>query len=200
MTTLLDRPLPKSKTPHVSYADLMRRAVLGEFDDRRVMLLRGDLVEMPIPNPPHDAAMTLTHRVLLRIFDDSYLVRNQQGFPIGDDSEPIPDFCVVRGDVNDFNLEHPQFAELIVEVSDSTMTIDKNRKADLYASAQVPEYWIVDVNRRQLLVFREPSLDDRSTTGYRYRSLNTYQEADSLSPLTVPSASVKVTQLLPKVK
>ncbi len=51
----------------------------------------------------------------------------------------------------------PQDILLIVEISDSTLRIDLETKAKLYARAEIAEYWVVDIPGKQLIVHREPS-------------------------------------------
>ena len=79
---------------------------------------------------------------------------------------------------------------LVVEISDSTLAYDQNEKGPLYAAAGIAEYWIVDVNTRRLLVYRDPQ-----PAGYA--SLQTLRATESVSPLAAPDASAPVAELLP---
>ena len=49
---------------------------------------------------------------------------------------------------------------LVVEVSDTTLDTDLGRKADLYAAAGVPEYWVVDLNEDRVLMHACPEDGD----------------------------------------
>ena len=53
----------------------------------------------------------------------------------------------------------------MIEVSDSTLDIDLGRKADLYANAGVPEYWVVDVNENRVLMHANPRGDGSGYDG-----------------------------------
>jgi Uma2 family endonuclease len=53
---------------------------------------------------------------------------------------------------------------LVIEVASSSLAYDSSTKAKIYARLGVRDYWIVDVNRRQILVHRDPS-----DTGYKTR-------------------------------
>ena len=64
------------------------------------------------------------------------------------DSEPLPDVCVVAGNVSDFDHRHPSTAELVIEVAVTTAVADRE-KAAIYAEAGVKEYWIVLPTERQ---------------------------------------------------
>lgn len=45
---------------------------------------------------------------------------------------------------------------LLIEVSISSLRLDRKVKAPLYAEGGSPEYWIVDVAKARLEVFRAP--------------------------------------------
>ena len=45
---------------------------------------------------------------------------------------------------------------LVVEVADSSLTLDTTTTAELYATAGVPDCSVVDLENRKLLVFRDP--------------------------------------------
>ena len=68
-------------------------------------------------------------------------------------------------------------------------------KAELYAEAAVPEYWVIDLPNRRLLVFRDPA--PLPVGGHTYRTHLTPGPADAVSPLAAPAAVVKVADLLP---
>ena len=84
-------------------------------------------------------------------------------------------------------------------MSDSTLAFDTTTKAELYATAGVPEYWVLDIENRQLHVFRDPQPlplpEDLAATAYRTRL--TLAPTDRVSPLAAPAASILVSDLLP---
>lgn len=49
----------------------------------------------------------------------------------------------------------------IIEVADSTLLGDRQQKALIYAKASIADYWILDVNAKQVYVFRKPTSADR---------------------------------------
>ena len=57
---------------------------------------------------------------------------------------------------------------LIVEVADTTLAYDLTTKAELYATAGIADYWVLDVENRQLHVFRDPQ--PTAALAYPYRS------------------------------
>ena len=80
-------------------------------------------------------------------------------------------------------------ALLVVEVSDTTFTYDRNIKVPRYAAAGVPEVWIENLPDNTLLVFRDPS-------GNSYRTCLTLKRKDSVSVQAFPDVIFKVGELL----
>jgi Uma2 family endonuclease len=123
-------------------------------------------------------------------------VRMQGALDLGPDVEPEPDVAVADGPKGSF-AGHPTTAVLVVEVSDTTLSIDRGRKAGIYARAGIADYWIVNINRRQLEIYRRPVADATAQEGYRYDETTIRGEADSATPLAAPQAAIRVVDLLP---
>ena len=176
------------------YRDLYKT---GWFRDVKTMLLDGEIFTMVMPNPPHDFSLTMAFRYLMSICPSDHYVRNQQGFDIGKRTDPGPDLAIVPGSPHDYVTRTPTAAVMIVEVSHTTLFEDMTAKAEWYATAGVPEYWVIDVNGRQLLVFRDPAPLPAGLGATAYRVHLTFGEAESVAPLAAPSSPVKVADLLP---
>jgi Uma2 family endonuclease len=84
------------------------------------------------------------------------------------DSEPEPDLAVVVGTPRDYRAHHPTTAVLIMEVSDTTLAFDRRQKGSLYARAGILDYWILNLNRRMLEVYRSPIADPVAPYGFSY--------------------------------
>jgi Uma2 family endonuclease len=113
-------------------------------------------------------------------------------------SEPAPDLAVVAGAPLDYYDGHPERTVLIVEVADTTLSFDRRCKGSLYARAGVPEYWIVDVNRRALEVHRDPSEDADARYGWAYRTVTRLRAGDVVVSLGAPDTEIAVADLLPR--
>lgn len=170
-----------------------RMSDLGFFDGRRVEFLHGEVVEMSPQGWPHALAKGNTADALRAVFAGVGWVSEQSPYPTAG-SDPEPDVAVVPGRRRDF-LDHPSVSLLVVEVADTTLDQDTTVKAELYATAGVEDYWVVDVAGRQLIVFRDPRpIPDG---GAAYRTRQTFGPADAVSPLAAPAATVRVADLLP---
>ena len=147
----------------------------GVFDDARVELLDGEIVDMAPQSHPHAATTRWLRTHLIRGLDPlTWLVGSHEPFALSDWSEPEPDVWVARiADV--VGRTHPGTTamSLVVEVSWSSGHKDRVRKLRLYAAAGVTEYWIVDLQRDVVQVHRSP-------VGDAYRTVSTAGRGDQL--------------------
>jgi Uma2 family endonuclease len=183
----------------------IRRLTREEYDrlvasgffhpEERLELIEGELVQMTPQGSGHATAVCVLENVLRSVFGPSYTIRVQMPMALLPDSEPEPDIAVVVGSPRDYRDAHPNAAVLVVEVADATLDYDRSRKADLYARANIPELWILNLSDRRLEVHRDPGTEAGGRA--RYRSHRVLGPSDSVSPLSCPSASIPVSDLLP---
>lgn len=128
--------------------------------DARLELMDGEIVEMAPIGSAH-AAVVDTLDTLLRELAPGAIVRVQSPLVLGERSAPQPDVMLLRPRADRYYKSHPVASDalLVVEVADTTVDYDLEIKRVLYARSGVVELWIVDVNRRELHVFRKPGLD-----------------------------------------
>jgi Uma2 family endonuclease len=169
---------------------------LGLFEGQRVELIDGEIIEMSPMGNPHVIAASLAHDALQKAFGAGYWVRHGAPLNISSVSEPEPDIGVVKGTPREFK-DHPSTALLAVEVSETSLRMDRKRKASLYASAGVQDYWIVNLIDRQLEVYREPKPDRAQPFGFGYTNQTILKTGDSVTPLAAPNAKIAVADLLP---
>lgn len=131
-----------------------RLGELGFFEGKRVELIQGVIIEMSSINWVHTVGTTKVGDALRVVFAGQGWINTQNPLAMTD-SHPQPDVAVIPGRIGDY-ADHPQRAMLIVEISDTTLFYDTMTKAELYATAGVPEYWVLDLEGKRLLVFRDP--------------------------------------------
>jgi Uma2 family endonuclease len=158
---------------------------LPAFESKKLVLLDGEILEMPNPNAPHDAGLGLALAAVMAAFGPGFWVRG-----------PMPDVAVVPGSPRDYP-QQPTTALLVVEVSDTSLAIDTGIKAQLYAVAGIADYWVVDLNNHLLIVHRDPQPDPTSPYGASYRTVTALAVGQSVSPLAAPQAVLNVADLLP---
>lgn len=130
----------------------------GALEGQNLILINGEILEMPAAGGAHDVALILLDEQLRKIFSTGFVNRCQMSLVLGKSIDPLPDLVVVSGSARDF-LRKPTTALLVAEVSDSSLDYDTNDKASLYASAGIADYWVVDLVNRRLIVFRDPQAD-----------------------------------------
>ena len=172
-----------------------RMAELGFFTGKRVELIGGEIIEMAPMKTAHATARSLAIEVLQEVFSDGFVIRTQLPMSFGKSDEPEPDVAVVEGSVRDFSESHPKNAALIIEVSDTTLSYDRTRKASLYAQNNIQDYWILNLKNRCLEVYRRPIKDRK--LGHVYTEINIITENDSIAPLIKPAAKINIIDILP---
>lgn len=162
--------------------------------EERVELISGNILKMSAKGTAHTSALGRTDRLFQDLFNNLAWVRVQDPIALDDNSEPEPDIAVVRIDPLDYATHHPTPSEvyLIIEVADSSLAYDREIKAKIYARSGIADYWILNVNERQLHVFREPTEDG-------YQSEIILGESASISPLQFPAFNIAIQQMLPPI-
>jgi len=138
------------------YHRMIEAGILNEDDN--IELLDGRIVEMSPQTPIHAATTQRSDRYLQHLLRDLAEIRVQLPITLAT-SEPEPDIAVVCIDPGGYGDRHPNQAEilLLIEVSYSTLQIDRREKALIYARANIAEYWILDVVSRQAYIYRNPA-------------------------------------------
>ncbi len=141
-------PLPIRKFTVAQYHQLGELGVLTPED--RVELLEGWIIEKMNHGHAHGFVVQFLSIWLNSQLPHGCICRCQ--LPITTQrSEPEPDLAVVRGCITDFRDRHPSGNDcrLLIEVADTSLQKDR-AKAAIYFSAGVEEYWIVNLEKKQL--------------------------------------------------
>jgi Uma2 family endonuclease len=138
------------------YHELIRTGFLKQGDP--VELLEGYLVLKMPRSPRHDHAIRVLNRRFAKLVPETYALSCQCGATLNE-SEPEPDLAVARGPESGYRTRHPGPADtlLLVESSASSLARDRIDKGRIYAGAGIPEYWIVNVEERQVEVYTNPT-------------------------------------------
>ena len=173
------------------YHAMIDKGILTPEDP--VELLEGVIVQKVPKNPPHSAATRATRRALERVITPGWFVDSQEPITL-DNSEPEPDVTIIRGDSGDYANRHPGPGDiaLVVEISDATLDRDRLVKNRIYASAQIPSYWIVDLTKRHVLTYSDPDGED-----YAHSAEHLPQESVALMIDGRHAGLISVRDLLP---
>lgn len=192
---VLDEPLDVGKDrirwTRTRYHQLIDMGIVTE----RTELLDGDIVPKMPQNPPYRITLYFVSAWLETVFGRAF-VQQQQSVELSDEdieiNEPEPDISVLEKPIPSYQSGNPPPDEIVlaVEISDTTIRKDLGKKARLYSRAGFPEYWIADVNKRQIIVHREP-------TENGYNSIVAYSGDEEVSTLAKPDSNIAVSTLFP---
>jgi Uma2 family endonuclease len=185
--TVGDRPIRPLTADDV--IGMFTAGILGEDD--RVELLHGVLTAVSRQGPPHAAVVErLTMWLAPAAAAGVCRLRVQLPFAVPDPTSlPVPDVAVVERDEGDPMASHPTSALLVIEVAHTSHRVDLVVKPPLYAAAGVPEYWVVDIDKCCLEVFKGPHPD-----GYAERA--TLAPPAEAQPKRVPVDPLDLAALL----
>ena len=169
-----------------SYHQMAAAGLLSEMD--RVELIEGELLDMaPIGSKHSNWVNRLSQSFVLQA-QRRYVVSIQNPVILGDRNEPQPDLMLLRPGSYMNALPTATDVLLIVEVSDTTLDYDRDVKLNLYARHNIPEVWLLDVFRNELLVHREP-------VDGLYRLMRRLSANDVACPEAAPEISVRLSEL-----
>lgn len=171
------------------YEQMIEAEVLTEED--RVELVDGRIVTMSSQNSRHVTAVTLCRDALIAADPEGFFVRTQAPLALGPHSEPTPDLALVSGSPTDYWDTHPQWADLVVEVAEASVQKDRAPKRRLYATHEIPEYWIVNLAAYHLEVYRAP-------TGGDYGTKMTLGRDDEVRLSSVACPPIPISALIPE--
>ena len=157
-----------------------------------VELLEGRIIRMSPQRPFHASSVHRTNKYLSKLLGNRAEVRIQSPITLGDDSEPEPDIAVVSTDINEYADRHPAPKDiyLSIEVADTTLTKDRQLKSRIYAKNLVPEYWILDLQNRQVYIYRSPA-------GDKYQIELVLKSQESTSIQAFPDLTIMLDDLFP---
>lgn len=156
MPSILEKPAVRRAALPISVEQYHRLSAAGIVTER-TELLRGVIIERMTKSPLHTYLVQLLAKWLESAVSDEFHVRQEAPLSLAD-SEPEPDIAVVRGAARQYRHEHPRTAELVIEVAVATIGLDRD-KAEIYAEAGIPEYWIVIPEQQLVEVYRSPTAD-----------------------------------------
>ena len=138
--------------------DYHRMAQAGIFgEDDRVELIDGEIVEMTPIGSRHAACVDKLNHLFSDRVRGRAIVRIQNPVRLSGDSELQPDVALLRPRADFYASEPPGPPDilLVVEVADTSLLYDRDFKAARYARGGIPEVWVVDLEGKQVHVFRD---------------------------------------------
>ncbi len=177
------------------YQKMIETGIITPAD--KVELLENYVVLKMGRNPPHDVTIQVISETLTPAVPPGWRLRVQLTVVLMD-SQPEPDFAIVRGNARTYLTRHPGAADvgLIIEVAESSLLRDQHDKTRIYARGGIPCYWIANLVDQRIEVYSQPS---GPAAVPAYGSFQVYQPGDAI-PLVLDgavAATIPVADLLP---
>ncbi len=155
------------------YHQMIAANIFGENEP--IFLWKGQLVDKMTKGHRHTNTHTALAEVLFPLVPAGWHLRQEQPAVLGDDSEPEPDFIFVRGRVRDYEGRIPssQDVALVIEIADSSLSVDSGEVLRKYAEEKIPCYWLVNILDQRFEVYSQPK-------GSGYAEFRHYGVDDSL--------------------
>ena len=171
------------------YHRMMASGILSEDD--YVELLRGEIVEMSPIGSRHAACVKRLNRLLSRLIGERGVISIQDPIRLDAHSEPQPDLAVLRPRPDYYATAHPEPKDvlLLVEVAETSAGYDHEVKLPLYAQANIPEVWLVDLAEECIRVFDQPAPQG-------YDGIRHYWRSDTIAPQAFPDVQIALTEIL----
>ncbi|MFZ4764765.1 MAG: Uma2 family endonuclease [Roseimicrobium sp.] len=180
--------LKLARLSRARYDAMIAAGILTEND--AVELLDGQLYEAMPKGKKHNACINRASKLLEGKLGHRCIISVQNSIALHEYSEPEPDIAVLRSceDFYEAALPGPRDVLFLIEVSDATLAYDRDLKIPLYAAADIPEVWLVDVQARTVTVYREPE-------GNHYRQETIYRCGDVMALSAFPGENIVVADL-----
>jgi Uma2 family endonuclease len=146
-----------------------RLTELGFFqEDDRLELINGEIIEMVSKGKAHETCLRNFWKLLPKLVEDKATLQSQAPITLPPNSEPEPDFAIVKNKEDNYLSAHPAPTDvlLVIEVSDSSLDYDQVVKIPLYAKAGISHYWIFNLFDNHLECYSEPYQDNQGKYGY----------------------------------
>ncbi len=172
------------------YFAMAEAGILTEAD--RVELIDGVIVAMsPIGNP-HIASVDKLTRLMGEAVGRRAILRVQSPVTLDEYTMPEPDLVILR-ERSDFYAHEaagPEDVLLLIEVSDSSLSYDRNAKLALYARFGIPEVWITALPERIMEAHTKPAAGS-------YTRKQTLSPGDTITPECFPDITIPVAEIIP---
>lgn len=173
-----------------NYYRMAAAGILSEGE--RVELIAGRIMRMSPTDSQHAGCVMRLNTFFNQQLGGAALVNIQNPVRLNANSEPEPDVALLRPRADFYTSSHPTPADvlLLVEVADSSDHYDRYTKAPLYASAGIPEVWIVRLRHREVEVYSNPAPGG-------YQTVWQGRPGDTLTAQLLPQVRIPVAVLLP---
>jgi Uma2 family endonuclease len=186
---ILSSPLARWR---FTVADFRHMGEAGLFDGaEKVELLHGEIFTMSPIESLHAGCVGILIELFGRQAAGKFIVWVQNPIEISDESEPIPDIVLLKRKKDFYKKAHPKPADvlLVIEVADTAIVRDRDVKLPLYAGANIPEAWLVNLPADIIEVHSGP-------INGAYREIRIFKRGEKVASTILPKVKLNVSDIL----
>jgi len=171
------------------YYKMIELGMLKDYE--KAEIIEGELISQMLIGEKHSAVVEKLSETLRDKLGKSVSLRNQQPIKFSDYNEPQPDLAVLqrRDDFYFYEKPVPKDVLVLIEISDATLKYDRNTKLLLYAEAEIPEAWIVNLPNNIVEIHQKPS------NGI-YQLTKIFKRGETVESEMLPNLRLKVDAIL----
>jgi Uma2 family endonuclease len=172
-----------------SIADWHELIDSGVLAEHRVELLEGEIIEMSPEGAMHSSTNYAVAEYLRDLLRARAIIREAHPITL-DNSEPEPDIAIVYSPYTNYFTRHPYPQDIywLVEIYSRTLKSDLEKKSLTYARNGIPEYWVIDLINKQLVVHTQPINNS-------YAQIQSFTTG-TIIPQAFPDLAIALEQLL----
>jgi len=165
----------------------------------RIELIKGEIIEMAAKGIAHETCLRKLLKQLFSLVGEQAIIQCQSPILIPPDSQPEPDFALLKNRDDCYSSNHPQVEDilLVIEVADSSIAYDQQIKLDLYARAGIEHYWIFNLLDNWLEIYQQPLQINSEKFNYAFKKIILPQQTVNL-PFLIDTY-LDLTQILPQI-
>jgi Uma2 family endonuclease len=185
MPARITKGLPRRKFTVAEVEGFVRKGIIREHE--RFELIGGEIIPMLPKGNWHENVKRELNRFLVKRLPEHLELIPETTFRLSKTTFIEPDFLIYPTEVDLKDLSGGNVL-LAIEVADTSLKYDLDRKPMLYAHFGIRELWVVDARKRQTTVHREPADD-------AYRSVQLFAADQQIVPVFAPEMAVTLDQL-----
>jgi Uma2 family endonuclease len=172
--------------------DYYRMIDLGMIKNvERAEIIEGELIKrMPIGNR-HATSVKRLDELLRDELGKTVTYSVQDPISLDEFNEPQPDIALLKRREDFYGGKKPMAEDvlLLIEVSDSTLDYDRNRKIPLYAKHQISEVWLINLLNGTIEMHSQPR-------DYSFSIVKIFRRGEKIKSETLLNLGLEVDKIL----
>ncbi len=142
----------------ITVEEYHKMAEVGILTEKRIELIEGEIIKMSPIGSKHAAYVNHLNRLLSSMLSGSYLLSIQNPVQLGSLSEPEPDLAILHARKHKYfnQLPRQEDVKVVIEVANSSLSYEQQKKTQLYADAGIEEYYILNIDMEIVEAYSQP--------------------------------------------